>query len=108
MIFVLRFAPNVPWVLGFRFLSHKFGAQMESFKASVQYGDWEGTAAADNADFGNSIREYLDKKQLIKPGEFLIATSLWVGENHNRKLGTILVRAFLLKGHQDFESVKKT
>jgi hypothetical protein len=80
---------------------------MESFKASVQYGDWQGTAAADDAGGGeNSIRDYLEKKQLIKPDEFLIATSLWIGENHDGKLGHVSIRAFLLKGHRDFESVQ--
>jgi len=74
---------------------------MESFKASVQYGDWKGTAAADDADGEKSIRDYLEKKQLIKPDEFLMAASLWVSEGH------ISIRAFLLKGHQDLESVQE-
>lgn len=75
---------------------------MESFKASVQYGDWEGTAAADDADFEHAIRSYLENRQLIEGDEFLVATSLWVSEGH------LSIRAFLLKGHQDFESVKQT
>ena len=74
----------------------------------MQYGDWKGTAAADDAGgVANSIRDYLEKRKLIKPDEFLIATSLWVGENHDGKLGHVSVRAFLLKGHRDLESVKK-
>jgi hypothetical protein len=80
---------------------------METFRASVQYGDWEGTAAADDASHGTtSFEVYLEKKKLIKPNEFLVAASLWVGENHDNKLGSVLVQAFLFKGHHDFESLR--
>jgi hypothetical protein len=77
---------------------------METFKAGVQYGDWEGTAAADGAN-ATSIEDYLESKGLIKEDEFLIAVKLWVGENHGGKLGSTFVRALLVKG-QELESVR--
>lgn len=72
---------------------------MASFKASVQYGDWEGTAAADDTDAGSlSLHRYLEQKRLIKPGEFLIAASLWVGENSEARLTAFLLRLTCSKG----------
>ncbi|SRR5713226_9760998 len=71
---------------------------MESFKASVQYGDWEGTAAADDAHV--DLKEYLEGKKLINPNEFLIAASLWVDEDY------VDVEVFAFQGKNDFESVK--
>src|SRR5260370_896943 len=71
---------------------------MESFKASVQYGDWEGTAAADDAHA--DLREYLEGKKLINPNEFLIAASLWVDEDFAD------IEVFAFQGRNDFESVK--
>src|SRR5712692_9178689 len=71
---------------------------MESFKASVQYGDWEGTAAADDAH--TDLREYLEGKKLINPNEFLIAASLYVDEGYTN------VRVFAFQGGRHFESVK--
>jgi len=78
---------------------------MGTFKASVQYGDWKGTAAADDADF-NALDKYLDEKGLKHADEFLIATSLWVGENHPGRLGSISATAYLHRGHRSAESVK--
>lgn len=74
---------------------------MESFKASTQYGDWEGTAAAD--DRQSSLREWLGDKGLIKPGEFLIAATLYVSE-HNYT--SPYVRAFVFQNGENFELVK--
>jgi hypothetical protein len=71
---------------------------MESFKASVQYGDWEGTAAADDAH--KDLREYLEGKNLINPDEFILAASLYVDE------GFTNVRVFAFKGGNSFELVK--
>ena len=50
---------------------------MDNFKASAQYDDWKGTAAADDAD-QNSMSRYLDAKGLKTANQFLIASSLWV------------------------------
>ena len=82
---------------------------METFKASVQYGDWHGTAAADNLDpMGTSVHDYLEKKGLKKEGEFLLSVKLWVGENSGNKISNVFVHAYLLEGHQNYESAKKT
>lgn len=73
---------------------------MEFFKASVQYGDWEGTASADNADFGK-VRDYFDKQQLIKSTEFLLSISIYSGEKDFQS-----IEAIIFEGANDFESVK--
>ena len=72
---------------------------METFKASVQYGDWHGTAAADNTDFHKGLHGYLETKQLMKPGEFLIAASLWVGE------GSTYIHAYLFEGGPSYGDI---
>lgn len=68
---------------------------MTTFKASVQYGDFSGTAAADNADRDYGLWNYLEDKGLIKENEFLIATRLWVGENLSGKQGQVTVKAYV-------------
>jgi hypothetical protein len=81
---------------------------MAYFRASVQYGDWEGTGAADDTDAGSlSLHRYLEQKGLIKPGEFLVAASLWVGENSGGKIDSVFASAYLFNGGRDFESVQK-
>ena len=52
-----------------------------SFKARVQYGDFDGTAAADKAD-QNNLSDYLHTNGLMQSNEFLVAAKLWIGENH--------------------------
>lgn len=55
---------------------------MHTFRASVQYGDWEGTASADNGD-EMSIESLLEDKGLInRDTEMLVGVEIWVGENH--------------------------
>lgn len=73
---------------------------MSNFKATAQYGDWKGTAAADDAD-GETLSDFLEKKGLKGPDQFVIASSLWVGENHRGKLGTVSITAYLfdMPGH---------
>jgi hypothetical protein len=58
---------------------------METFKASAQYGDWQGTAAADDAH--SDLREYLEGKKLINPNEFLIAATLYVERGLHERSG---------------------
>jgi len=70
------------------------------FKASTQYGDWEGTAKADNAH--DSLHEFLEKKNLMKHGDFLVAASLWSSER------SIHLHAFVYdQGGDEYENVKK-
>jgi hypothetical protein len=57
----------------------------DTFRAGVQYGDWTGTAAADNAD-KNDLSELLAAKKVFdREKEFLLGASLWIGENHGGK-----------------------
>lgn len=78
---------------------------MSEFTVLVQYNDWKGASAADDAD-SISLSRYLKNEGLINEGEFLIAASLWVGENHGGKLGVVGVRAFLYAKESTFEDVK--
>jgi hypothetical protein len=66
-----------------------------SFKAGVQYGDFEGTAAADRADKAD-LGDYLRSNGLMHDGEFLVSVELWVGENSGGKLGSTSVRALVV------------
>jgi hypothetical protein len=52
---------------------------MECFKASVHYGDWGGTAAADEANPRNGLWGYLEAQGLKGEDEFLVAASLYRG-----------------------------
>ena len=72
---------------------------MGYFNASVRYGDWHGTAAADNTDFQERLHAHLEKNKLMKPGEFLIAVSLWVGE------GSTFIHAYLFQGGPSYDDV---
>ena len=78
---------------------------MTTFKAGVQYGHWEGTAAADGADT-LPIHHYLEEKGLISGDEFVLAVNLWVGANHGGQLGSVFVRVFVHKGPNNFETLK--
>jgi|HubBroStandDraft_6_1064221.scaffolds.fasta_scaffold41548_2 hypothetical protein len=75
--------------------------KMESFKASTQYGDWEGTVSADAAQ-ANSLRELLQARGLIKPNEFLVAASFYYSEGEPNP-----VRALVFEGENKYESVQK-
>ena len=76
---------------------------MESFKASTQYGDWQGSASADSVHT-TTFHEYLEKKGLLKPTEFLGAVSLFTSEHD-----FAVVHAFVFtKAGDNFESVKET
>lgn len=68
---------------------------MDTFKASVQYGDFKGTSAADRADNGHDLDTFLKDKGLIQPDEFLIAASLWVGESKGGAPGNAYIKAYL-------------
>lgn len=55
---------------------------METLKASVQYGDWEGTAAADDLDKGD-LKDWLATRGLMDPdSEMVIGVDFFCGENH--------------------------
>jgi hypothetical protein len=66
-----------------------------SFKAGVQYGDFEGSAAADRADQGD-LSDYLRKNGLMQAGEFLVAAEVWIGENHGGVVKDPFIRALVV------------
>jgi hypothetical protein len=74
---------------------------MEHFKASTQYGDWEGTASADEQP--SSIRGYLKKNGLIGDHEFLLAATIYVGEH---SFDEPYIKAFIFEKGNQYESVK--
>jgi hypothetical protein len=76
----------------------------ETFKASVQYGDWTGTAAADRAD-QNDPERWLEKQGKKKPGEFLVGIEIWAGENHGKHKDPVSVN-FLLAALPDHDTVQ--
>ena len=76
----------------------------DTFRASVQYGDLKGTAAADRAD-QKGADEWLEKKGLKQPSEFLLGVELWVGENHGAHKDPVHVH-FLLVNFAGYENVK--
>lgn len=67
---------------------------MNTLKASVQYGDWEGTAAADDSD-GVKVRVLLEKSGAIKAHEFVVAIELFVGESHKGRVAKPYIDALL-------------
>lgn len=68
---------------------------MTTFRASVQYDDWEGTAAADDAD-RNAIRDLLRGSGDLSDGEFLVGIELWLGEMHGNELERPFVHALIV------------
>lgn len=75
---------------------------MNTIKASVQYDDWEGTAAADESD-GVKMRDLLEKSRVIKAGEFVVAIELFVGESHKGKVEKPYIDVLLFK-KADFDT----
>jgi hypothetical protein len=53
---------------------------METFKASVQYNDLKGRAAADRADMTDAAKWLKDNGHIND--EFVVGISMWAGENH--------------------------
>lgn len=66
----------------------------KKFRASVQYGDWKGSAAADDADTEKAYH-WLKEKKKIRPDEFIVGITLWAGENHGEHKDPVYV-TFLL------------
>jgi hypothetical protein len=76
----------------------------DTFRASVQYGDFKGSAAADRADNANAD-DWLTKKGLKKDGEFLLGVELYAGESHGVHRDPVNVQ-FLLVTPSAYDSVK--
>jgi hypothetical protein len=77
---------------------------MESFRASVQYDDWTGTAAADDAD-QVSLSAFLRKRGAMADGDFLAAVHVWIGENHGGHAERPTIEALLLDGAPSVQDV---
>lgn len=76
----------------------------DHFRASVQYGDWEGTAAADDAD-QRTFGRLLEERGLFDPTrEMLIGVELWIGENHGGKVEKPYLHAVFVEGDR-FDNV---
>lgn len=79
----------------------------DTFKASVQYNDLTGTAAADRADFGDA-NHWLQGQGLIKDGEFLVGVEAYFGsamtvEGEEARLSA----SFILVQAHTFEAAAK-
>jgi len=74
------------------------------FRASVQYGDWKGTSAADGADMIGP-RDWLKKQGHMKDGEFLLGVRFFAGGNHAAHKDPVHAE-FLLVQLGDHDNVK--
>lgn len=71
---------------------------IEAFKATTQYGDWEGTAAADNTDTHlDDLQDILRKKtDFDQETETLIGVQFYSGEYHGGEHRKPFVTAVIL------------
>ena len=76
---------------------------MNTFKASVQYNDLKGSAAADRADMTDASKWLRDNNHLAED-EHLIGISMWVGENHGTHKDPISVQ-FLATGLNGYNNI---
>ncbi|TIN10366.1 hypothetical protein [Mesorhizobium sp.] len=76
----------------------------EVLKASVQYGDWRGTAAADNAD-NRSIQKFLRDRGELGDGAYVVGIRLFIGENRGGKVERPWLRAVVADG-SGYDDVK--
>lgn len=63
---------------------------METFKASVQYNDLKGSAAADRADMTDAAKWLKDNGYINN--EFVLGISMWAGENHGTHKDPVSVK----------------
>lgn len=75
---------------------------METFKASVQYNDLKGSAAADRADMTDAAK-WLKDNGLITD-EFVVGISMWAGENHEAHQDPVSVK-FLVSGLNGYKNI---
>ncbi|EGQ8118623.1 hypothetical protein [Vibrio cholerae] len=77
----------------------------ENFKASVQYGDWKGTSAADDAD-QIRISSWLKENSHMEDNDFLVGVKVHVGENHGEHKDPVSV-SFMVLPLKTGETVEK-
>lgn len=75
---------------------------METFKASVQYGDLKGSSAADRADMTDAAKWLKDNGHITD--EFVVGISMWAGENHGTHRDPVSVK-FLVSGLNGYENI---
>jgi hypothetical protein len=75
---------------------------METFKASVQYNDLRGSAAADCADRTAAAKWLRDNGHITD--EFVVAISMRAGENHGTHIDPVSVK-FLVSGLHDYDNI---
>ena len=75
-----------------------------TFRASVQYNDWKGSSAADDAD-KNDASDWLKENGHIEDGEFLLGIKMFAGENHGTHEDPVYVE-FLITTPGDYDNVK--
>lgn len=77
----------------------------QTFKASTKYGDFKGTASADEAD-SSYLRDWIKNKGLSQQGEFLVGIECVIGENPPGKHEDPIYVSFLFVDMHDFESAR--
>jgi hypothetical protein len=77
---------------------------MLTLKAGVQYKDWEGTVAADDAD-QRSFFHLLKEKNVVHEDEFPIAIDVYIAENNAGKVQQPQISALLMKS-KNFDEAK--
>jgi hypothetical protein len=75
---------------------------MESFKASVQYGDLKGSVAADGADKTDAAKWLKDNAHITD--EFVVGISMRAGENHGTHRDPVSVK-FLVSGLNGYANI---
>jgi hypothetical protein len=75
---------------------------METFKATVQYGDLKGSSAADRADMTDAAKWLKDNQHITD--EFVVGVSMRAGENHGTHRDPVSVK-FLVSGLNGYENI---
>lgn len=75
---------------------------MEIFKASVQYNDLKGSAAADRADMADAGKWLKDKGHI--DDEYVVGISMWAGENHGTHKDPVRVK-FLVSSLNGYDNI---
>lgn len=78
---------------------------MDTFRAGVQYNDFQGTVAADISD-NASLTAYLKNSGKAEEGERVVGFRFGSGENHGSPVTEISLVAYLLRSEQ-FEETPK-
>lgn len=71
-----------------------------NFEASVQYNDWKGTCAADNADQVH-ISTWLKENGHMESNEFLLGVKMYAGESHGEHCDPVSVTFITLPIAED-------